>query len=539
MASTREQKPLLLPKVVNDEFAELLSLSLKSRVSSVRYDSCLVLKFVPRARRCQRHKTEKILLQRKASLARGYSWRCWTRCLRWIPISGFTSLLSSTSLPITHTVCVFSLLFFLLVIHLSRMLATDSVFTFASFSDDNYLIDQMTMIPTGSTLNAESKGPSLLVRERWGRDAPWAFVVRCYDIHERRCADFPLDRGMSLESACLDPTNANRLFVCGARLIFSIENGRTTSIAGGNDGVAMKLVDDPIGERARFGYDLMSVVCDASASVLYVADSENHRIRSVDVHSTAVDTVAGGGLQYCSFIAATVMVGKDAFVKFPRALCWEVGPRAVLSGGPGLYIGSDDGIRRLDLKSGQLVYLTTCSRPVKFYPVSMVCTSAGFLVVSCISTQSLYTVDVMNGETKRISGGKTGCANGDVWAEAEYNYPSELARLDEREHTVLLADTNNCRVQCIPLSAELFEARSDATLIIPTPLQLGCPMAQLAAEAAYVSSAAIEYPCRPSLLSEQDDHHATVIPDIGPARSGSTFAFVADLPESVLNEFDD
>lgn len=71
--------------------------------------------------------------------------------------------------------------------------------------------------------------------------------------------------------------------------IISLPNGEVTTMAGGSQGLM-----DGIGRDAKF-YHPTGLSLDVLTGTLYVADHYNHMIRTVDINSGVVTSLAGGG----------------------------------------------------------------------------------------------------------------------------------------------------------------------------------------------------------------------------------------------------
>lgn len=94
--------------------------------------------------------------------------------------------------------------------------------------------------------------------------------------------------------------------------IISLPDGKVTTLAGGSQGLV-----DGIGREAKF-YHPTGNSLDVHSGILYVADHYNHVIRTVDVNSGQVKTLAGGGRE-----GFKDGVGKEARFNYPEGLYFD------------------------------------------------------------------------------------------------------------------------------------------------------------------------------------------------------------------------
>ncbi|KAL9976693.1 hypothetical protein ACROYT_G014020 [Oculina patagonica] len=107
-----------------------------------------------------------------------------------------------------------------------------------------------------------------------------------------------------------------RLFVSDtdnhAIRIISLSDGKVTTFVGGSQGLA-----DGIGKEAKF-YHPTGISLDVNSGILYVADHYNHVIRTVDINTGKVKTLAGGGRE-----GFKDGVGKEARFNYPEGVYFD------------------------------------------------------------------------------------------------------------------------------------------------------------------------------------------------------------------------
>lgn len=225
----------------------------------------------------------------------------------------------------------------------------------------------------------------------------------------------------------------------------SMTSGYTRTIAG----VPSMAHDDGIGTEARFNVPMGVAL---GGSHLYIADSENHEIRVVDLSSSQVTTLAGSYSQ----TGAADGVGSAATFDTPAGA-------AVDRAGRTLYV-SDRGnheIRKLDIASGQVS--TLAGSPTSGF-VDGIGSAASFetpadivldpteasLYVADSGNHAIRKVDVMTGAVSTVAGsGTAGSADG-VGTAATFNMPLGLTT----DGTWLyVADSKNSEIRKIELSS--------------------------------------------------------------------------------------
>ncbi|MCW8132084.1 MAG: redoxin domain-containing protein [Planctomycetota bacterium] len=165
-------------------------------------------------------------------------------------------------------------------------------------------------------------------------------------------------------------TNHNRILVCGL-------DGQVSDVIGAGTAGAKD------GGYAEAQFNRPEGLC-ALGDVLYVADTENHRIRKVDLAKKTVETIAGTGEQ--KFYAATGP-GPATALNSP----WDV---AVTPDGKTLYIAmaGNHAIWSMDLKSG-VAGLLAGNRKEDIFDGEFL--GAAFAQPSglCLDGQQLYSAD--------------------------------------------------------------------------------------------------------------------------------------------------
>ena len=104
-----------------------------------------------------------------------------------------------------------------------------------------------------------------------------------------------LDSGLRFPGKLASDVNGSRLFISDSnnhRIVITKMSGEFIDQIGGN---GAKLVDGPY-ESCCFKRP-QGVCYDGDRDILYVADTENHALRQVDLNTRMVRTLAGNGYQ--------------------------------------------------------------------------------------------------------------------------------------------------------------------------------------------------------------------------------------------------
>jgi sugar lactone lactonase YvrE len=184
-----------------------------------------------------------------------------------------------------------------------------------------------------------------------------------------------------------------------------------------------------------------------AATTAYVADTDNHTIRAVDVQSGAVTTIAGAAGQAAYADGA----GGDARFNTPIGVALD-------AAGKELYV-ADSGnrsIRAIDLASGTVSTLPTNGAPgsgfVRFNAPSGLARDGTHLYVSDSSDQVIVAVDLATNLVTAIAGTpRVAGANDGVGAKARFNAPQGLA--SDGKGALYVADTLNDAVRKIDLAS--------------------------------------------------------------------------------------
>ncbi len=200
---------------------------------------------------------------------------------------------------------------------------------------------------------------------------------------------------------------------------------------------------DGVGAAARFDQPYgVSYVSDASTKgSLYVADSNNHVIRKIDVATGAVSTFAGGQS------AVQDGVGISAGFTYPCA---------ITNDGTYLYVTDGAKIRRITLADQTVSTLMISGAPFANNNMQLQCpgpagivydSSRNALYVSDTESQGIRLVTLSNLMSTTIAGGSSGFADG-PGLSAQFYYPVNLV-LDDSATTLYVADVYNHAIRAI------------------------------------------------------------------------------------------
>ncbi len=200
---------------------------------------------------------------------------------------------------------------------------------------------------------------------------------------------------------------------------------------------------DGIGAAARF---FAPQGLAAAGTTAYVADTDNHTLRSVDLPSGAVTTLAGAAGQ------ATYADGNGSDARFNTPI-----GVALDEGAHQLYV-ADSGnrsIRAVDLKSGAVSTLPTNGAPgsmfARFNTPSGLARDGTHLYVSDSSDHVVVAIDLGTNLVTPVAGSpRVAGASDGVGAQARFNAPSALAA--DGSGALYVADTLNDAVRKIDLA---------------------------------------------------------------------------------------
>ncbi len=261
-----------------------------------------------------------------------------------------------------------------------------------------------------------------------------------------------------LRSICTDPRNPQRYWVGDDTSIRYCDGKTITLLAGGEE----TGYQDGTGENARFNF-VYGMACTQNGDKLYVADNLNNRIRMVDTETGQVKTVAGNGQP-----ESKDGIGLDASTKHPGKVLFyrssTIKPDSVL-----FFTSADGRLRRLDIESGKLSTVKLMSSVVTG-PHGIDCTPSGHLLVSCIGTHSIYSINPLTGEAELLVGSGGSHAKGfsdGSGQTARFNWPSDLV-VNDRETCVFVADQYNNRIRRVQLPSRLFVSEQKTVSPAPT-----------------------------------------------------------------------
>lgn len=211
---------------------------------------------------------------------------------------------------------------------------------------------------------------------------------------------------------------------------------------------------DATGVNARFRYPT-AVAHHAATGVLYVADTFNHTIRRIDIATGAVTTLAGKAGEPGATLNG---VGTLARFNEPIAL-------ALSADGALLYVADQAGhvIRQVVTATGTVTTLSGLAGTsggadgtagiARFdEPKGLALDGAGYLYVSDSNGCRIRRVVVATGEVETLAGGYRLPASVDgVGSAARFNQPAGLA-YDAANNRLLVADALNAQIRALNLS---------------------------------------------------------------------------------------
>ena len=228
-----------------------------------------------------------------------------------------------------------------------------------------------------------------------------------------------------------------------------VATAAVTTLAGsGSAGYA-----DGTGVAASFNYQY-AVALSPDDTTLYVADESNHRIRTIDLGTAAVTTLAGSG-------SATFADGTGAAASFYRPAGVVVSPD-----GTTLYVGDkyNHRVREIDLATAAVTTLagsgsatfadgSTGSAASFNRPAGVALSPDGTtLYVADGKNNRVRQVDVATGATTTLAGSSEGFADGTGGAASFYQPVGVTISPDPDGTTLYVAEDKNHRIREIDLA---------------------------------------------------------------------------------------
>jgi DNA-binding beta-propeller fold protein YncE len=232
------------------------------------------------------------------------------------------------------------------------------------------------------------------------------------------------------------------------RIIIASQDGEVQQIIGGGKPGAQ----DSGREDAAFNRP-QGMAFDGNRT-LYVADSENHAIRAVDLETGAVSTIAGTGQQATQRLRRGP--AREVALSSPWDLAFEAGRIYIAMAGL-------HQVWLLDLQSDTLsVWAGTGHEAIRDGPREQawlaqpmgLALSSGFLHVACAEAQAIRRVDVATGATTTFVGRGLfdfGDQDGPA-AEATLQHCQDVAVAGD---TIYVADTYNNKIKAIDPAASI------------------------------------------------------------------------------------
>ncbi len=247
---------------------------------------------------------------------------------------------------------------------------------------------------------------------------------------------------------CVDPIRPLNFYVGDSSSIRYVDTGtgRVSLIAGDKKQGSVDGACAVAAFKVIYG-----LVCVRGGDRLFAADYQNHKIRSVDLETQTVTTVAGNGKRHSKDGG-----GQKCSIIQPRKLAFDrsrsIKPESVL------YITSGHGIRRFEIDAAEM---TTCEwrGSTELDPWAIDATPSGHLIVSCLNANTIYSFDPRTCEHAVLAGpevksGSACYANGSG-SNARFDRPIALVVV-EHERCAYICDVSNHRIRHITLPASLF-----------------------------------------------------------------------------------
>ncbi len=263
------------------------------------------------------------------------------------------------------------------------------------------------------------------------------------------CLDARFNRPSAI---CVDPLSPIHCFYVGD--LSSIRHVNTAidtvSLIAGSDQPGWM---DGVGMWVGFStvYDLVCTSTSSSGNrFLYVSDTFNDCIRSVDVTNRTVTTVLGDRKR-----RSRNGLGLDCSIARPRKIVFDRSESV-------LYIASEGGICRFELGNKQLTHYQCRNDELAtaLYPSGLALTPRGQLLVSCMNLHSIFLLDPDTGAFDLLAGpglagaGQSGKTDG-AGSDARFNLPTSLVVV-EHERSAFMVESQGTRVRCITLPESLF-----------------------------------------------------------------------------------
>jgi YVTN family beta-propeller protein len=258
-------------------------------------------------------------------------------------------------------------------------------------------------------------------------------------------AEFAVPRGLAI-----DPSGT-KLYVAdmGNNRIrqVNLATGEVITIAGSTVGFS-----DGVGTAAKFDSP-RGVAISPDGNTLYIADSDNNRVRAIDLATKQVTTIAGNGTP-----GSSDGVGTAAKFNFPVGLV--VSPNNAV-----LYVvdNRNDRIRAIDLATKEVTTVAGSTRgfndgvgtAAKFnLPRGIAINPSGtILYVADQYNHRIRAINLATKQTSTVAGNSTPGFKDDVGIAAQFNFPRDVA-IDPAGTKLYVADRVNHRIRLINIATK-------------------------------------------------------------------------------------